>query len=77
MLVVKVHGQGIKEVRIVYRTGKSNITDTLSCSPHSLTPKSETEVQVAAVMDRNKDDITTLLQADTVDAPTTALQEEI
>jgi len=76
---MKVHGQGIKEVRIVYRTGKSNIkADALSRSPHSLTPNeaSETEVQVAAVMDGNKDDITTLLQADPVDKPTTALQED-
>jgi len=76
---MKVHGQGIKEVRIVYRTGKSNIkADALSRSPHSLTPKeaTETEVQVTAVMDGNRDDITTLLQADPVDKPTTALQED-
>ena len=75
---MKVHGQGVKEVKIVYHTGNSNVADALSCSPHSSEPREETdmEVQVAAVGDMSENVITTLLQADPLDTQTATLQED-
>ena len=64
---MKVHGQGVKEVKIVYRTGNSNAkADALSHGPHSSVPRKETdmEVQVAAVVDMSENGITILLKAD-------------
>lgn len=44
---MKVHGQGVKEVKIVYRTGNSNVkADALSHSPHSSASKEATEMEV-------------------------------
>lgn len=49
----KVYGKGIKEVKIVYRSGKSNQNaDALSRNPHEPAPRegiAQTDVQVAAV----------------------------
>ena len=37
---MKVHGQGIKQVKIIYRSGKDNVNaDALSRGPHSAAPK--------------------------------------
>ena len=53
---MKVHGQGVKEIKIIYHSGKCNANanaDALLCGPQSETlwETSDSEVQVAAVMD--------------------------
>ena len=50
---MKVYGRGIKEVKIIYRSGKTNLSaDALSRSPHMPAPRegiAQTDVQVSVV----------------------------
>ena len=51
---MKVYGQGVKNIKIVYRSGKSNVNaDALSRGPQAAAPQeeSEPEVQVPVVTD--------------------------
>ena len=66
-----------KGIKIIYHSGKCNANaDTLSRGPQSeaLQETSNSEVQVAAVMDTDANTITDLLQADATVIPTESLQ---
>ena len=64
---MKVYGRGIKEVKIIYRSGKSNLNaDALSRNPQAPAPKegiAQTDVQVSLV-DSAEVSVETLLQAE-------------
>ena len=66
----RVYGQGIKEVNIVYRTGKDNVAaDALSRNPLQVVPVeglAEDETQVAAITSLPRSTIHEVLQADPV-----------
>ncbi len=66
----KVYGSGIRDLKIVHRSGKSNANaDSLSRSPLSRAPQEsigESECQVAAISSQSVDvrDISSLLQSE-------------
>ena len=69
---MKVYGRGIKEVKIIYRSGKSNLNaDALSRNPQAPAPKegiAQTDVQVSLV-DSAEVSVETLLQAEPERSP--------
>ena len=73
---MKVYGQGVRNVKIIYCSGKCNANaDAFSRGPQSTAPQeaSEPEVQVAAITDTDKNTITNLLQANAIDISTESL----
>ena len=78
----KVYGSGVGEVKIVYRSGKSNTNaDALSRSPHAPAPEEgigEFELQVATVTSESTEDVSipTLLEADPKLSPARSFREE-
>ena len=74
---IKVYGQGVRDVKIIYRSGKCNANaDALSRGPQSTAPQeaSEPKVQVAAIT-TDKNTITNLLQADAIVITTKSLRD--
>ena len=67
----RVYGRGVKEVRIVYRSGKSNLNvDALSRCPVGQAPaegQGQNEVQISLVTSASK--IESLLNSEPLDSP--------